>query len=163
MKNGTRFTNEMLDKNSAIYRAGQKKVKAVQAFMDAFYTLREADAEFRGAEDDHYKKWFDIAREHFGDNSFTASELEEYVANNIGKHQFASMVSYNSLDAGLRSMTNYRNRVTERWLPSDVEAIGGYKRNVHYYLPCDASGKPIEGAEPIERTSKGSKLYKFGD
>lgn len=45
----------------------------------------------------------------------------------------------------------------------DVEAIGEYKRNVHYYLPCDASGKPIEGAEPIERTSKGSKLYKFGD
>lgn len=58
---------------------------------------------------------------------------------------------------------NQKNRRTERLLPSDLTDTGMYQRVEHYFLPCDASGKLIEGAEPFKMTSKGSKLYKFGD
>ena len=81
----------------------------------------------------------------------------------MSKHSIASMVAYDRTSEGAREFSNKGNRRTEVLLPSDLKDTGEHKRVEQYFLPCDASGKPIEGADPVKMTSKGSKLCKFGD
>lgn len=95
------------------------------------------------------------ARLVLGYKPFTAREFEEAVNGYVSKHSIASMVHLKD-HSYVRPCTRTRNL-----LPSDLVDTGTYKKNEQYFLPCDASGKPIEGAEPVKRTSKGSKLYKF--
>lgn len=131
-------------------------VKAMAAVM-------KAKENTRGIETNHYKACFDAARSEFGDKPFTVVELEELVDHRISKNSVASMVAFAKTPESVKVRSNKKNRRTERLLPSDLKDTGECKKVEYYYLRCDASGKPIEGAELIQRTSKGSKLYKFGD
>lgn len=145
-------------------------VKAMDAEWQARLELEKAMAAVMKAkrntqniEINHYKGCFNTARLEFGDRAFTAAELEELVNHRINKNSVASMIAYAKTPEHTRVWSNRQNRRTERLLPSDLKDTGEHKRVEHYFLPCDASGKPIEGANPVRMTSKGSKLYKFGD
>lgn len=145
-------------------------VKAMDAEWEARLALEKAMAAVmkakentRGVETNHYKACFNAARSEFGNQPFTVAELEELVDHRISKNSVASMVAFAKTPKAVRAWSNQKNRRTERLLPSDFTDTGMYQRVEHYFLPCDASGKLIEGAEPIKMTSKGSKLYKFGD
>lgn len=143
-------------------------VKAMEAQREAQKMLEQAMAAVMKAkkntetvEINHYRNCFNAARSEFGDKSFTAAELEELVDHRISKNSVASMVAFAKTPTSLKVWSNEKNRRTERLLPADLEDTGEYQRVEHYFLRCDASGKPIEGAEPVKMTSKGSKLYKF--
>lgn len=145
-------------------------VKAMEAEREAQKMLEQAKVAMMKAkkntetvETDHYKACFNAARSEFGDKSFTAAELEELVDHRISKNSVASMVAFAKTLTSVRVWSNKKNYRTERLLPADLKDTGEYQRVEHYFLRCDASGKPIEGAEPVKMTSKGSKLYKFGD
>ena len=145
-------------------------VKAMDAEWEAHLALEKAmaavmkaKANTKTVETNHYKACFNAARSEFGNKSFTAAELEELVDHRISKNSVASMVAFAKTPANVKICSNKKNRRTERLLPSDLKDTGKRKKIEYYYLRCDASGKPIEGAELIQRTSKGSKLYKFVD
>lgn len=145
-------------------------VKAMDAEHEARLALEKAMAAVMKAkenteaiETNHYKNCFDAARIKFGDRAFTAAELEESVGHCISKGSVASMVAYTKTPEHLKVWSNRENRRTERLLPPDLKDTGEYKKVERYFLPCDVSGKPVEGAEPVKMTSKGSKLYKFWD
>ena len=145
-------------------------VKAMDAAWEARLALEKAmaavlkaKANTKTVETNHYKGCFNAARSEFGNKSFTAAELEELVDHRISKNSGASMVAFAKTPENVKICSNKKNRRTERLLPSDLKDTGERKKVEHYFLPCDASGKPIEVAELIQRTSKGSKLYKFVD
>ena len=145
-------------------------VKAMDAEWEAHLALEKAmaavmkaKANTKTVETNHYKACFNAARSEFGNKSFTAAELEELVDHRISKNSVASMVAFAKTPENVKICSNKKNRRTERLLPSDLKDTGKRKKIEYYYLRCDASGKPIEGAELIQRTSKGSKLYKFVD
>lgn len=145
-------------------------VKAMEAQREAQKMLEQAMAAVMKAkkntetvETNHYRNCFNVARSEFGNKLFTVAELEELVDHRISKNSVASMVAFAKTPTSVRVWSNKKNRRTERLLPADLKDTGEYQRVEHYFLRCDASGKPIEGAEPVKMTSKGSKLYKFGD
>lgn len=125
------------------------------AYENAMAALAKAHKEVDKAEVSHYATCMSDARQVFGDKPFTAKEFEEAVGGYVSKHSIASIV-YLKDHGYVRPCARTRNL-----LPSDLKDTGRKKQVEQYFLPCDASGKPIEGAEPIKRTSKGSKLYKF--
>lgn len=149
------------DPQHPLVKAMEAQLKAKEAFEQAMAALATAKREARKAEISHYATCMSDARLVFGYEPFTAREFEEAVGGYVSKHSIASMVAYNKTPEGAREFSNKGNRRTEVLLPPDLEDTGEYKKVEQYFLPCDASGKPIEGAEPIKRTSKGSKLYKF--
>lgn len=151
------------DPNCELLKASDARVEAQLALEKAMAAVMAAKEAEQKAEIDHYKKYFNTARAEFGDRAFTAAELEEMVGYRISKNSVASMVAYAKLPESLKVWSNKKNRRTEKLLPSDLTDTGEYKKVERYFLPCDASGKPIEGADPVKMTSKGSKLYKFGD
>ena len=142
------------DPENPLVKAMDAQYKARLAFEEAWMALLGANQEVDKAEVGHYATCMSDARQVFGDKPFTAKEFEEAVNGYVSKHSIASMVALKS--GYVRPWTR-----TRRLLPSDLVDTGRKKRVEKYFLPCDASGKPIEGAEPIKRTSKGSKLYKF--
>lgn len=133
------------------------------ALEKAMAAVMKAKANTKTVETNHYKACFNAARSEFGNKPFTVAELEELVDHRISKNSVASMIAFAKTPKDVRVWSNQKNRRTERLLPSDLKDTGERKKVEYYYLRCDASGKPIEGAELIQRTSKGSKLYKFGD
>lgn len=138
-----------------LVKAMDAEWEARLAYEKAMTALAKAHKEVEKAEVSHYDTYMSDARQVFGDKPFTAREFEEAVGGYVSKHSIASMV-YLKDHAYVSSGTR-----TRRLLPPDLKDIGTHKKVEQYFLPCDASGKPIEGAEPIKRTSKGSKLYKF--
>ena len=146
-----------------LVKAMDAEWEARLALKKAMAAVMKAKAKTETVETNHYKACFDAARSAFGDKSFTAAELEKLVDHRISKNSVASMVAFSKAPESVKVWDNKENRRTERLLPSDLKDIGEYKKVEHYFLPCDASGKPIEGAEPVKMTSKGSKLYKFVD
>lgn len=145
-------------------------VEALKAHLDAQIAVSKAmEAAARAkeaaqkAEINHYHACFNTARAEFGDRPFTAAELEEAVGHRINKNSVASMIAYAQTPENVKSVCNKKNRRTEKLLPSDIKDSGFHKYTERHFLPCDASGKPIEGAAPITMRSKGAKLYKFGD
>lgn len=151
------------DPESPLVKAMNAEYQAHFALEEAMKALREAKREAKSAEIDHYATCMSDARVVFGDKPFTAKEFEEAVGGYVSKHSIASMVAYDRTPESARKFSNKGNRRTEVLLPSDLKDTEEHKRVEQYFLPCDASGNPIEGAEPIKRTSKGSKLYKFED
>lgn len=145
------------DPENPLVKAMNAQYDARVAFEEAWMALIGANKEAEKAEVDHYATCMSDARQVFGDKPFTAREFEEAVNGYVSKHSIASMVVVK--DACCVSSSAR----TRKLLPSDLVDTGKRKRNEQYFLPCDASGKPIEGAEPIKRTSKGSKLYRFED
>lgn len=140
-----------------LVKAMDAEWEARLAYEKAMTALAKAHKEVEKAEVSHYDTYMSDARQVFGDKPFTAREFEEAVGGYVSKHSIASMVylkDHGYVSSGAR---------TRRLLPADLKDTGERKRVEYYYLRCDASGKPIEGAELIQRTSKGSKLYKFGD
>lgn len=146
-----------------LVKAMDAEWEARLALEKAMAAVMKAKANTKTVETNHYKACFNAARSEFGDKSFTAAELEELVDHRISKNSVASMVAFAKTPESVKVWSNKKNRRTERLLPSDLKDTGERKMVEYYYLRCDASGKPIEGAELIQRTSKGSKLYKFGD
>ena len=146
-----------------LVKAMDAEWEARLALEEAMAAVRKAKAKTETVETNHYKACFDAARSAFGDKSFTAAELEKLVDHRISKNSVASMVAFAKSPESVKAWDNKENRRTERLLPSDLKDTGEYKKVEHYFLPCDASGKLIEGAEPVKMTSKGSKLYKFVD
>lgn len=143
------------DPENPLVKAMDAEWEARLAYEKAMTALVEAHKEVEKAEVSHYATCMSDARVAFGDKSFTAREFEEAVGGYVSKHSIASMVC-------LKNHGHVRPCArTRRLLPSDLKDTGTYKKVEQYFLPCDASGKPIEGAELIKRTSKGSKLYKF--
>lgn len=145
------------DPESPLVKAMNAEYQAHFALEEAMKALREAKREAKSAEIDHYATCMSDARVVFGDKPFTAKEFEEAVGGYVSKHSIASMVACRQ-DPEL----SYSAR-TRTLLPPDLEYTGNVKAVVTYSIACDSNGKPIEGAEPIKRTSKGSKLYKFED
>lgn len=146
-----------------LVKAMDAEWEARLALQDAMIAVMKAKANTKTVETNHYEACFNAARSGFGGKSFTAAELEELVDHRINKNSVASMVAFAKTPENVKVWSNKKNRRTERLLPSDLKDTGEYKKVEHYFLPCDASGKPIEGAEPVKMTSKGSKLYKFVD
>lgn len=150
------------DPQNPLVKAMEARENAKIAFEQAMEALATANREAREAEINHYATCMSDARIIFGDKSFTAKEFEEAVGGYVSKHSIASMVAYDDrTPESARAFSNKGNRRTEVLLPPDLKETGTHKRAEKYFLPCDASGKPIEGAEPVKRTSKGSKLYRF--
>lgn len=87
--------------------------------------------------------------------------FEEAVGGRVSKHSIASMVAFAKTPKGVRVWKNEKFRLTERLLPLDLKDTGEHKKVERYFLPCDASGKPLEGSKPVKKISKGSRLYKF--
>lgn len=143
------------DPEYPLVKAMDAEFQARLAYENAMAALVQAHKEVEKAEVSHYDTYMSDARQVFGDKPFTAREFEEAVGGYVSKHSIASMVYLK--DHGHVSS----DARTRRLLPPDLKDIGTHKKVEQYFLPCDASGKPIEGAEPIKRTSKGSKLYKF--
>lgn len=143
------------DPENPLVKAMDAEFKARMAYEEAMAALAQAHKEAEKAEVDHYATCMCDARQVFGDKSFTAKEFEEAVGGYVSKHSIASMVTVKD------SYCLSSNARTRRLLPSDLKDTGRKKQVEKYFLPCDASGNPIEGAEPIKRVSKGSKLYKF--
>ena len=146
-----------------LVKAMDAEWEARLALEDAMIAMMKAKAITKTVETNHYKACFNAARSEFGNQPFTVAELEELVDHRISKNSVASMVAFAKTPESVKVRSNKENRRTERLLPSDLKDTGEYKKVEHYFLPCDASGKLIEGAEPVKMTSKGSKLYKFGD
>ena len=146
-----------------LVKAMDAEWKARLALEKAMAAVMKAKENTRGVETSHYKDCFDTARSEFGNQPFTVAELEELVDHRISKNSVASMIAFAKTPKDVKVWSNQKNRRTERLLPSDLKDTGEYKKVEHYFLPCDASGKPIEGAELVKMTSKGSKLYKFVD
>lgn len=146
-----------------LVKAMDAEWEARLALEKAMAAVMKAKANTKTVETNHYKDCFNAARSEFGNKSFTAAELEELVDHRISKNSVASMVAFAKTPENVKICSNKKNRRTERLLPSDLKDTGKRKKTEYYYLRCDASGKPIEGAELIQRTSKGSKLYKFVD
>lgn len=138
-----------------LVKAMDAEWEACLAYEKAKTALAKAHKEVEEAEVSHYGTYMSDARQVFGDKPFTAREFEEAVGGYVSKYSIASMV-YLKDHEHVSSSTR-----TRRLLPPDLRDTGTHKKVEQYFLPCDASGKPIEGAEPIKRTSKGSKLYKF--
>lgn len=149
------------DPQNPLVKAMEARENAKIAFEQAMAALTTAKREARKAEISHYATCMSDARLIFGYKPFTAREFEEAVGGYVSKHSIASMVAYDRTPESTREFSNKGNRRTEVLLPSDLKDTGEHKRVEQYFLPCDASGNPIEGAEPIKRTSKGSKLYRF--
>lgn len=145
------------DPENPLVKAMDAEFKARMAYEEAMAALAKAHKEVDKAEVSHYATCMSDARQVFGDKPFTAREFEEAVGGYVSKHSIASMV-YLKDCSYVRPGTRTRNL-----LPSDLKDTGRKKQVEKYFLPCDASGNPIEGAEPIKRVSKGSKLYKFED
>lgn len=143
------------DPENPLVKAMEAQQDAQVIFEQAMAALATAKREARKAEVDHYATCMSDARLVLGYKPFTAREFEETVNGYVSKHSIASMVALRN-GPDLSSFAR-----TRRLLPSDLVDTGEYKKNEQYFLPCDASGKPIEGAEPIKKTSKGAKLYKF--
>lgn len=143
------------DPEYPLVKAMDAEFQARLAYENAMAALTQARKEVEKAEVSHYASCMSDARQVFGDKPFTAKEFEEAVCGYVSKHSIASMVAVKD-SYGL----SYDAR-TRKLLPSDLKDTGRKKRVEKYFLPCDASGNPIEGAEPIKITSKGSKLYKF--
>ena len=146
-----------------LVKAMDAEWEARLALEKAMAAVMKAKAKTETVETNHYKACFNAARSEFGNKSFTAAELEKLVDHRISKNSVASMVAFAKTPESVKVWSNKKNRRTERLLPSDLKDTGERKKVEYYYLRCDASGKPIEGAELIQRTSKGSKLYKFVD
>ena len=144
-----------------LVKAMDAEWEARLALEKAMVAVMKAKANTKTVETSHYKDCFDAARSAFGRQPFTVAELEELVGHRISKNSVASMVAFAKAPESAKVWSNKENRRTERLLPSDLKDTGEYKKVEHYFLPCDASGKPIGGAEPVKMTSKGSKLYKF--
>ena len=149
--------------NCDLVKAMDAEWQARLALEKAMAAVMKAKENTKTIETNHYKSCFDAARLGFGNRAFTAAELEEMVDHCINKNSVASMVAYAKTPESVKVWSNRKNRRTERLLPSDLRDTGKYKKVERYFLPCDASGKLIEGADPVKMTSKGSKLYKFGD
>lgn len=149
------------DPQNPLVKAMEARENAKIAFEQAMAALATAKREARKAEISHYATCMSDARLVFGYKPFTAREFEEAVGGYVSKHSIASMVAYDRTPEGAREFSNKGNRRTEVLLPSDLKDTGEHKRVEQYFLPCDASGNPIKGAEPIKKTSKGSKLYRF--
>ena len=147
--------------NCELVQAMDAEWEARLALEKAMAAVMKAKANTKTVETNHYKACFNAARSAFGNKSFTAAELEKLVDHRISKNSVASMVAFAKTPENVKICSNKKNRRTERLLPSDLKDTGEYKKVEHYFLPCDASGKLIEGAEPVKMTSKGSKLYKF--
>ncbi len=143
------------DLENPLVKAMDAEFQACLAYENAMAALMKARKEVEKAEVSHYASCMSDARQVFGDKPFTAREFEEAVGGYVSKHSIASMVYLKDHDY-VRPCTRTRNL-----LPSDLKDTGRKKQVEKYFLPCDASGNPIEGAEPIKRVSKGSKLYKF--
>lgn len=146
-----------------LVKAMDAEWEARLALEEAMAAVMKAKAKTETVETNHYKACFDAARSAFARQPFTVAELEELVGHRISKHSVASMVAFAKVPESVKVWGNEENRRTERLLPSDLKDTGEHKKVEHYFLPCDASGKPIEGAEPVKMTSRGSKLYKFVD
>lgn len=163
MYSGTYFNLKENYPDCDLVKAMEAQREAQKMMEQAMAAVMKAKENTKAVEIDHYKACFNAARAEFGNSVFTAAELEEMVDHRISKNSVASMVAFAKTPKGVRAGNNKKNRRTERLLPSDLTDTGMYQRVEHYFLPCDASGKLIEGAEPVKMTSKGSKLYKFGD
>ena len=146
-----------------LVKAMDAEWEARKALKKAKVAVMKAKANAKTVETKHYKACFNAARSEFGNQPFTVAELEELVDHRISKNSVASMVAFAKTPESVKVWSNNENRRTERLLPSDLKDTGEYRKVEHYFLPCDASGKLIEGAEPVKMTSKGSKLYKFVD
>lgn len=149
--------------NCELLKAMDARVEAQLALEKAMAAVMAAKEAEQKAEIDHYKKCFNTARCEFDDRAFTAAELEELVDHRISKNSVASMIAYAKTPENVKVWRNRNNRRTEKLLPSDIKDTGNHKYTERHFLPCDASGKPIEGATPITMRSKGAKLYRFGD
>lgn len=145
------------DPENSLVKAMDAEWKARLAYEEAMAALMKAHEEAKKAEVGHYDTCMFNARQVFGDKPFTAKEFEEAVNGYVSKYSIASMVVRKD-SYGLSNCAR-----TRRLIPSDLKDTGEHKKVERYFLPCDASGKPIEGADPVKMTSKGSKLYKFGD
>ena len=149
------------DPENPLVKAMEAEREAQDAFNEAVRVLLKAKEVSREAESSLYAGCMADARLIFEDKPFTAKEFEEAVGGRVSKHSIASMVAFAKTPKGVRVWKNEKFRLTERLLPLYLKDTGEHKRVEQYFLPCDASGNPIEGAEPIKRTSKGSKLYRF--
>lgn len=143
------------DPEYPLVKAMDAEFQARLAYENAMAALAQARKEVEKAEVSHYASCMSDARQVFGDKPFTAREFEEAVGGYVSKHSIASMIYLKDHDY-VRPCTRTRNL-----LPSDLKDTGRKKQVEKYFLPCDASGNPIEGTEPIKRVFKGSKLYKF--
>ena len=146
-----------------LLKAMEEEWELQLALDKAMKAVAQAKKNTQKAEANHYKACFDAARAEFGNRTFTAAELEELANHRINKNSVASMIAYAKTPEQVKVWSNRENRRTEKLLPSDIRDTGNYKYTERHFLPCDASGKPIEGAAPITMRSKGAKLYKFGD
>lgn len=144
-----------------LVQAIDKEFEARLALEKAMAAVKQAKENAKKVEANHYKACFNAARAEFGDRAFTAAELEELVDHRINKNSVASMIAYAKTPENVKVWSNRENRRTEKLLPSDIKDTGNHKYTERHFLPCDASGKPIEGATPITMRSKGAKLYKF--
>ena len=149
--------------NCDLVKAMDAEWQARLALEKAMAAVMKAKENTQNVETSYYRDCFNTARCEFGDESFTVAELEELLNHCISKNSVAAMVAYAKTPESVKVWSNRKNRRTERLLPSDLRDTGKYKKVERYFLPCDASGKLIEGADPVKMTSKGSKLYKFGD
>lgn len=147
------------DPENPLVKAMDAEFKARLALDEAFRKLAQAKMQTMDAENAHYKKYFNLARAEFGDRPFTAAEFEKFTNSFISKHSVASMVAESKKDRNKYDPTKRTNKL----LPSNFKDTGRHQKVEHFYLPCDATGKPIEGAEPVRMCSKGSKLYQFGE
>lgn len=163
MYSGTYYNLKENYPNCDLVKAMEAQREAQKMMEQAMAAVMKAKKNTETVETNHYKACFNAARSEFGNKPFTVAELEELVDHRISKNSVASMVAFAKTPTSVRVWNNKKNRRTERLLPSDLKDTGMYQRVEHYFLPCDASGKLIEGAEPVKMTSKGSKLYKFGD
>lgn len=158
MYSATYKTIREADPENPLVKAMDAEFKARLALEEAMAALTKAHKEVDKAETSHYATCMSDARLAFGDKPFTAAEFEKAVGGYVSKHSIASMVAITKTPGNVYNPNSRTNRL----LPFDLKDTGGHKKVEHFYLPCDATGKPIEGAEPIKMTSKGSKLYKFG-
>lgn len=143
------------DPENPLVKAMDAEFKARMAYEEAMAALAKAHKEVDKAETSHYATCMSDARQVFRDKPFTAKEFEEAVGGYVSKHSIASMVAVRNFPG-----MSYDAR-TRKLLPSDLKDTGRKKQVEKYFLPCDAFGNLIEGAEPVKRVFKGSKLYKF--
>lgn len=151
------------DPENPLIKAIEAEREAQDAFNEATRVLLKAKEASREAENSLYADCMADARLAFEDKPFTAKEFEKAVGGRVSKHSIASMVAFAKTPKGVRVWKNEKFRLTERLLPTDLKDTGEYKKVERYFLPCDASGKPLEGSKPIKKISKGSRLYKFED
>lgn len=151
------------DPENPLVKAMEAEREAQDAFNEAVRVLLKAKEVSREAESSLYAGCMADARFIFEDKPFTAKEFEEAVGGRVSKHSIASMVAFAKTPKGVRVWKNEKFRLTERLLPLDLKDTGEHRKVERYFLPCDASGKPLEGSKPVKKISKGSRLYKFGN